>query len=46
MRMLKSLFKKFINYCNKPMTQQDYDTMMARAGFKKCPHCGKYLSNN
>ena len=42
LKTLKMLWKNFLTVFNTPMTENEYNEMMAKSGFKKCPHCGKY----
>lgn len=45
MCIMKELWNCFIRWLNKPMTQDQYDSMMAMCGYvkKTCPHCGERL---
>jgi len=36
-------FQRIKTAATRPMTQHQYDFMLAMAGAKRCPHCQKWL---
>jgi len=43
-KWLKGVWRRFVAEAMRPMTQHEYDSMMAMAGAKRCPHCRRWLS--